>query len=196
MAYYRKPLIRQDGIVLVIALIVLVALTLSGIALMRSVDTGNLIAGNMAFQQSAVRSGDVGVEAAVTWLDGVKGGADPAQLNASDSTNGYVAMIENPASGQSWDAFWTATLAAKAVSLAQDEAGNTVSYIIHRMCATTGIKAGASCSDSAAVKATAANAEEGGQVQLNTTSAVYFRITVRTAGPRGTVSYVQAVVAA
>jgi Tfp pilus assembly protein PilX len=40
----------QQGVVLLMALIMLVALTLAGIALVRSVDTTNLIAGNLAFK--------------------------------------------------------------------------------------------------------------------------------------------------
>ena len=40
----------QSGVVLFIALIVLVAMTLAGIAIMRSVDTGNQIAGNVGVQ--------------------------------------------------------------------------------------------------------------------------------------------------
>jgi Tfp pilus assembly protein PilX len=45
---------RIRGAVLFIALIVLVAMTLAGIAIMRSVDTATLIAGNLAFKQGTV----------------------------------------------------------------------------------------------------------------------------------------------
>ncbi len=41
---------RQGGAILFIALIVLVAMTLAGIAMWRSVDTALGIAGNMAFR--------------------------------------------------------------------------------------------------------------------------------------------------
>ncbi|MBK7423656.1 MAG: hypothetical protein IPJ48_11460 [Propionivibrio sp.] len=44
---------RQGGVVLMIALIILVALTIGGIALVRSVSTTSIIAGNLAFQQAA-----------------------------------------------------------------------------------------------------------------------------------------------
>ena len=59
---------RQRGVVLFIALIVLVAMALAGIALVRSVDTGILVAGNIAFKQGATNAGDQGLEAARTWL--------------------------------------------------------------------------------------------------------------------------------
>jgi Tfp pilus assembly protein PilX len=52
------PRSNQRGVVLLVALIILVALTLSGVALIRSVDTANLIAGNQSFHQSAVHAGE------------------------------------------------------------------------------------------------------------------------------------------
>ena len=60
---FRKPVKHslrkaQDGVVLFIALIVLVAMTLAGIAVMRSVDTNVLIAGNLAFRNAATSAGD------------------------------------------------------------------------------------------------------------------------------------------
>jgi Tfp pilus assembly protein PilX len=39
---------RQRGVMLIIALIVLVAMTMAGIAMMRSVDTATIVAGNIA----------------------------------------------------------------------------------------------------------------------------------------------------
>ena len=59
----------QRGVSLVIALIALVAMTLAGLALMRSVDTTNLISGNLAFRQSALNATDVGVETALVTLN-------------------------------------------------------------------------------------------------------------------------------
>jgi type IV pilus assembly protein PilX len=192
-----KQHIRQQGVVLVIALIVLIAMTLAGIALMRSVDTSNLIAGNLAFQQAATHSADAGVEEAVKWLE-----TAGVALQASDSTHGYAAngsdASNNPTAGQSWDAFWNATLAARKVDVNggdPDGAGNSVSYVIDRMCAYTGATTGgASCTASPVVSAATGN-NEGTEVQLNAPSVVYYRVTVRVSGPRNTVSYVQAVLA-
>ena len=54
--------------VLLIALIVLVAMTLAGIGMMRSIDTGTLVAGNIGFRQAAVATRDSGVETRAPWL--------------------------------------------------------------------------------------------------------------------------------
>lgn len=59
---------RQRGVVLLIALIVLVAMTLAAIGMMRSVDTGIVITGNMAFKQTTVHAGDVGIDQGYTVL--------------------------------------------------------------------------------------------------------------------------------
>src|ERR1044072_4039301 len=58
----------QRGVVLFIALIVLVALMLASVSLVRSVDTANIIAGNLAFKQASVQAADTGIEAAVAAL--------------------------------------------------------------------------------------------------------------------------------
>ena len=48
----------QRGVILFVALIVLVAMSLTGIALIRSVDTNVLVAGNLAFRQGATAAAD------------------------------------------------------------------------------------------------------------------------------------------
>lgn len=190
----------QSGVVLIIMLIVLVAMTLAALSLVRSTDTTNVIAGNMSFQQAAVHSGDTGIELAATWL---KNNAAGATLDSDDPTNGYVAgglgvapnLTANPP--QSWDNYWVNTLAARAVVAPQaDVAGNTVAYVIDRMCANAGpVTGGAACVSSPSVAVASGSEEEAGLKQLNSPSVVYYRITVRVDGPRNSVSYVQAVVA-
>jgi Tfp pilus assembly protein PilX len=57
--------------VLLIALIILVAMTLAGIGMMRSVDTGSLIAGNLAFKQATLNASDASTSAAFNALASV-----------------------------------------------------------------------------------------------------------------------------
>jgi type IV pilus assembly protein PilX len=56
----------ERGVVLLVALIILVALTLAGVALIRSVDTANIIAGNLSFRESAVHAGERSTQTAIT----------------------------------------------------------------------------------------------------------------------------------
>lgn len=190
-----RSLQRQQGVVLMIALIMLVAMTMGGIALIRSVYTSSLIAGNMAFQQSATQSGDAGIEAAVTWLELNSSGTT---LHANSFANGYAASRQDPGSTQNWEQFWRVLAdAGQVVTLAQaDAAGNTVSYTIQRLCMAVGDPAsGVGCAI-APVTALASGSSRGAAVvQILFNGQVYYRITARVSGPRSTVSFVQAVVA-
>ena len=192
----RKRAGRQSGIVLIVALIVLVAMTLAAIALVRSVSTNNMIAGNLAFKQAATHSGDTGVEAAVKYLAGLAGSN---VLYNDDPGNGYSASgssaSHNPIAGQSWDAFWANSLAPRAYTMAIDNSGNTVSYVIDRLCSASGSPTGgAGCIASPSISSATGNGEESGNAGLNRATATYYRITVRIAGPRNTVNYIQSVV--
>lgn len=203
----------QRGIVLVMALIVLVAMTLAALALVRSVYTANIIAGNLAFQQAATHSADAGIEAAVTWLEANNGvttsstatACTPATLPVlacDQTTYGYLASRQDPdiTSKESWSQFWTGHLNSSAKSLSTDSAGNTVSYVIQRMCSTAGDAqdTGNDCSTSPTYTAgTCAGGSscDSQRDNLAGISQVYYRITVRVVGPRNTQSFTQAIVA-
>jgi len=185
---------RQQGVVLILALIVLVAMTLAGIALVRSVDTTNIIAGNLAFKQAATHSGDAGTEAAITWLEANNTGTT---LHAHDINSGYSASRQDPGPGQSWDVFWDAVLSDQAVTLAADASGNVVSYAIQRMCNATGDPANpvTGCAVSTTSANATGNSQDSGAVALLYSDQRYYRITSRVEGPRNTVSYIQTIVA-
>ncbi|MCJ0765188.1 pilus assembly PilX family protein [Variovorax terrae] len=210
------PVRRQGGVVLVLALIVLVALTMAAVALTRSVYTSNMIAGNLAFQQSATNSADAGVEAAVTWLQTNNGAASSTTattcstsvgstvLACDQASYGYIAHRQDPASGTTWADFWTNTLTASgsnySKTLPADSAGNTVSYVIQRMCTGAGDASNTSIDCSSSPTSSGGTCAGGSscdaqRVNLFSTSQVYYRITVQVLGPRNTRSYVQAMVA-
>src|ERR687895_391378 len=77
---------RQKGVVLFIALIVLVALMLASISLVRSVDTANVIAGNLAFKQASVQAADFGIEVAAAALPNIV--ATTLDANVTPSASG------------------------------------------------------------------------------------------------------------
>jgi Tfp pilus assembly protein PilX len=193
---------RQTGVVLMIALIVLIAMTLAGLALLRSMDTTNLVAGNMAFQQAATHSADTGVEAAVAWLETNN---TSAGLDASIASVGYTASATAVTTSQTGAAFWTALAPAGVCTLPMtagvcsssatpDASGNTVSFMIQRLCNGTGNRNSAGCAVSPGSSSTLGNNEGAGEDQLQFSTAVYYRITVRVTGPRNTTSYVQSIV--
>jgi Tfp pilus assembly protein PilX len=198
----------QRGAVLFITLIVLVAMTLAAIALVRSVDTTTLVAGNLAFHQSTTHYGDKGIESAITWMtaagtdltvDGqgyIAAGADttasPTVNPRLDGQNGYA----GPPQVESWDHYWSYLAGSNKVrSLGVDASGNTVSYVIHRLCLNAGIATGASCTPTPPLTAGQGSSKSAGNIALNYSSQVYYRITVRVDGPKNTVSYVQSIIA-
>jgi Tfp pilus assembly protein PilX len=187
---------KARGAVLFIALIVLVAMTLAGIAIMRSVDTATLIAGNLAFKQGTVQSADNGIEAAYQWLL-----ANRAALATTNTGQGYTSALANP--NWSGAATW-----AGAVTVGTDAAGNTISYLIHRMCNCPDVAYNGNCTSGEANQCALDNPAAGAppppaQGDSFTIGApgylqdprVYYRITVRSQGPRNTMGYVQAMVA-
>ena len=75
----------QDGVVLFVALIVLIIMTLAGLALLRQMGAGTSIAGNIAFKENATSVADRGTEFANAWL------VANYAITASDSiANGYI----------------------------------------------------------------------------------------------------------
>jgi type IV pilus assembly protein PilX len=60
---------NQSGVALVMVLIMLTAMIISGVALVRIIDSANVISGNFAFRQATLSLADLGTEAAVADLD-------------------------------------------------------------------------------------------------------------------------------
>jgi hypothetical protein len=114
----------QQGVVLFIALIVLVAMTMAGIAVMRSVDTNVLIAGNLAFRNAALSAADAGIESGRNWLAAQSGGA-----LINDTLPGYYANWQDSFNPATFD--W----ATNGLLVGSDSNGNEIRYIVHRMCA-------------------------------------------------------------
>jgi type IV pilus assembly protein PilX len=190
---HRSPA-RQQGVVLFIALIVLVAMSLAGVAMVRSVDTSLGIAGNLAFKQATIQGSDLGIREAYTWLSG----NTSAVLKDSDAANGYFSAAPASTAEDWFDASKWGT--SKYVNGgAADAAGNVVRYVIHRMCtepntAYNGTNAGVP--NNCALNTPTSGGGSGGSMavgspQFQGIPQIYYRITTRVEGPRNTVSIVQ-----
>lgn len=194
---------RESGVVLLIALIVLVAMTLAAIGMMRSIDTGTLVAGNIGFRQAAVATADSGVEAARTWLI-----ANRAALDSDNPAVGYYATRQdslditgNRSQGGLDGVDWGGSDPAQPVKAfalgAVDTSGAVVYYLIHRLCSIPGAinSPGQSCSTASIVRmGSTQDVPDYSSYGLTVTNQVYYRITARVNGAKSTVSYVQAFV--
>ncbi len=192
--------VNQHGVVLFIALIALVVMSLAAVALIRSVDTNTQIAGNISSKQSAIVSADSGLETALTWISGVA----PATLEVDSAANAalgyYATQIADPTTFA-----WNATDSRPAKdgsgninSSGTDKSGNTIRYVIQRMCRTTGVAGSGNCLFGAPVV--------GGSSQVvkdatgacgnctSTSQSIMYRVTAKVTSSKNTVSYIQAFV--
>ena len=196
---------RQKGFVLFLALVSLVVMSLAAVALIRSVDTNSQITGNLAFRQNATLSSAYGLEAVAQTIGSQPLGYEEA-TNAGDgyyaTCLNFDANAANPCGGErlTQDAQWvpdtTSQLAdgLPGVVNGVDPYGNTVQYIVERMCNQAGALDVARCMIVNSIT------DPGGIVcgdslcsKLPDTPVDYplYRITVRIAGPKNTISYVQ-----
>jgi Tfp pilus assembly protein PilX len=194
----------QQGVVLFIALIILVAMSLAGVALMRRVDTANVIAANLAFRQASMHAGDMGVEAGRTWLLGIA--AQPTLYNSNPGIaggNGYfsdwaqtVDLIGNTAT-TSDDFDWNGAYVVNVTS-PTPPAGYSVKYVIHRLCNGSGDPGSVTCMKNVGTGAGTSGSTKGaaafGTYAISVPIVASYRITVRVLGPRNSISYIQAVI--
>lgn len=207
----------QHGVVLLIALIMLIGLTLSGIALFRQVGTGVLIASNLTFKNGALIASDRGIEVARNWL--VTGAANLQQpslangyypgwcntlVNVSNvpdaDGNGITDDCKASPPPSTFDPL-TYNWANSAVATADDGNGNAVRYVIHRLCRIPGslnftnsdnVPQECVTLGSSVTGGTKGAVSYGGGALANTMQP-YFRITTQTIGPRGTTVYSQSI---
>lgn len=194
---------RERGVVLLISLIVLVAMTLAALGMMRSLDTGTIVAGNIGYREAAVATGDTGVEAARTWLL-----ANANTLDADNPSMGYYStrqdsldLTGNATEGGRDGVNWGGSDPSQTVSGYSlgtvDTSGNSVFYLIHRLCAVPGsINGGAqTCAFATNIASgSTQSSPDYSSYGLTSSNQVYYRITVRVNGAKNTVAYVQAVV--
>lgn len=173
----------QRGATLFIALIALVAMSLAGIALVRSVDTGVVIAGNIAFKQSALQEADRGIESAV---NAITTGAI-ADLTVNNSGQNYYATRQ-PVDARGVPNILTAATPILIPTLTDSR--NEVRYVIERLCDATGAATPTNC----VMASTGIPAPGGsdGDENLTPPPTTFYRVTVRVDGPRNTTSFAQA----
>jgi len=183
----RMPRRGERGYILVLVLVVLVAMLVSGIALVRSMDTGQLVAGNLASRSATVHSADAAIQSAITWLQ-TQANAGNGVLYADAATSGYYAEVPNP-EPYFTPSFWTKCAACSFT----DASGNNVSWVVHRMCNLPGNPNGVGmyCS-TVAGSASNNNSMSSDASTYNGVAAYYYRITVQVRDSRNTTTLSQA----
>jgi type IV pilus assembly protein PilX len=182
---------RQQGVVLIFSLIVLLILAIGAVALLRSVDTSLVSAGNLAFHRDLVNQAEQAVANVMTeFKTGALplGGATTVSMPAANysaatlPTNAQgvpLALLDNTAFG----------LVATGADIAGRTPDVTIRYVIDRLCAPlTVVAASSTCVQSTGLPT-------GGTANRNTAvappSATIYRISVRVDGPRSTQAFLQ-----
>jgi Tfp pilus assembly protein PilX len=190
---FTRPRRSQRGYMLLLVLVALVAMMVSGVALVRSMDTSQLVAGNMAARNSTVQSSDLAVQQAVAFITA---NAINGVLFTDDQANGYYATEQEPdwtASG-TW-AVCTTTAGPTACS-STDAAGNQVQWLVHRMCSLQGSPnvAGQFCASLNGASTSAGNSYSTDAVTFSGAPKNFYRISIQVVGPRNTETLTQAFV--
>lgn len=207
----------QRGVSLLFALLALAAISLAAVALVRSVDSGALLIGNLSFKQDATASADQAAERARQFL------MTATNLTADVPSQGYYASAQddldptgrltsssNPLAVVNWgDADSCACLNTSPATCAscsripstEITLGNGVRarYLITRLCPVPGtVSATNACAQPAANAISTAKAR--GEIRVGTESrpsevaqAPYYRVIVRTVSGRNTVSFTETV---
>jgi Tfp pilus assembly protein PilX len=191
---------RQRGVVLFIALIVMVAMSLAAIALIRSVDTTNILIGNLAFRQASILPANIAIEqaAAALFADAAIGGVPAiADTTADLPAENYYAKWQNsddargiPLQLQTKSA-WTLPKQLDATDNTNASvAPTTVRYVIERMCIDVGPAKAGICDMMPPKQNPGTTVHDDSVATLNPIP--FYRVTVRVDGPQNTASFLQA----
>lgn len=206
----------QRGASLLFALITVVGLSLAAVGLIRSVDTGTGILGNLAFKQDSLLASDEATRQALTWLGNNVAGAtlhndivaqgysarhlpllDPTG-SGSDATRTVIDWADKPCSSYATGSF---AACLSPLTLPALPNGVKAQYVILRLCSGPGDANSVSLVCAKPLTASAAVTGERGEISAQNTGRVassvlvqYFRVIVRTQSARQTVSTTETLV--
>jgi len=186
----------QRGVVLIVALIALVLLMIGGVALVRSMDISQLLAGNLAFKRDLVNRGEVGIGQAIGLLNTGALSTEAVRQAGSAASNYSAQVLASTATGIPVVLVDNAAFAAAGMTGADLDVGDGVvaRVVIDRQCTIPG------AFDAARCLAMLSASDQGGSAQLATKKPggdlrPIYRISVRVTGPRGTQTFLQTTVA-
>lgn len=208
---------RAQGFVLVVTLVIMVIITLASVAMMTMLRAGISASGNIAFRQAATRTADVAIDKALQDTAAtITLSATAVNDNIGTATYRYYATVNGAVSDCTKDG--TTTFQPQtyrfndssnnavndtggfpcAIKLASAPSGYNLFYVVHRMAENTGA-CGAGTSGCTRLSVDGGNkpgcSNDASSIDYcGVTSYVYYRLTVKVAGPRQNNRYVQAFV--
>lgn len=215
----RQGWVRQTGVVLFFALLALAVMSIAAVALIRSVDTNSLLSGNVVYRQSATTTSNVALEGiaqnianSITLANSLT--HHPAQgyyANCSQFDVQPDALVCD--GSQLTTVTWSNANSSLAPNQTDgndeihngiDRQGNEIRYVVERMCnySDAEINSGSAPVDSSRCMM-ASSPSNGENCSKNVPNSPYFkpcvassdsplyRITLRIAGPKNSVTFMQ-----
>jgi type IV pilus assembly protein PilX len=183
--------VRQQGVVLIFSLIVLLILAIGAVAVLRSVNSSLLSAGNLAFHRDLVNQAEQALSTVLTEFK-TNGpplnGATIADLPAANYVSSALPTNAQGVPLVLLDNAAFALVGSAANILPGATPDVTIRYIIDRLCTNTGNANIVNCVQSTGLPT-------GGTANKNTAlappSATVYRVSVRVDGPRNTQAFLQ-----
>jgi Tfp pilus assembly protein PilX len=169
----------QQGVTMLIVLVLLSVMLLGGLALTRLTEIGVLASGNASYHEAAMQASEVGINSAYA--------AVKAITNENNAISGWYWPTAQAKDGNGLPSpDWSA---APKVPVGQ----MTVQYVAERACNTTPVtNASLQCLIKQNPQPPMGRTQ--GEEQLDPVNSRQFRLTVRVSGPRGSTTWVQSLV--
>ena len=181
---------RQNGMIsTLMAIIVLVVSLMAALALMRSVDTSNTVAGSLTFRQSALQEAEQAYVDAQQKITFTQPNSDNDQAPL-----GYYAEPQ-PATSRSAGDIPDVLIKQTpgSIGTANSSNGNTITYVVERLCPTSGAATPLRCIvPGASLLGGSLSNQNSDNLTFSNGAYAAFRLTVRVDGPgKKTTAYVQ-----
>ncbi len=198
----------QSGVALIMVLIMLTAMAIAGVALVRVVDSANVISGNFAFRQSTLNIADLGIEAAAAELVTIRAVSSEQAYRATSCTDPIICTctandrnyfparsIGNMLDAKGLPILGNTGAGTQAISWACNDVpaaprGYAIRYVIDRQCEAP-IPVTDTLEQCSTDTPMAGGSKKGGGTVFSTAGTIFYRVTVQVTGPRNTQSHVQ-----
>jgi len=185
----------QRGVIVLFTMIAVVLLLIGSVALVRSFDTAQTLAGNMAFKRDLMNQAERGIARALASVSPA-GALEFDSVRQADSTADNYSATTLPSNSHGIpsilidEAAWQAS-GMTGTDIVDGSAGIQIRYVIDRMCSAGGMSTAANCAISSL------NIDKNGTNWVRRAGGgmlPVYRISVRVTGPRNTQTYVQSTV--
>lgn len=185
---------RQRGMILLFTLVALAVLLVGGVALLRSMDSALLQAGNLSFRRDLVNESERAMAQAITLLSTGALASEGSRQADAPARNYSASRLPSDAHGIPVAllsaAQWSET-GMTAADLTDSATGITLRVVIDRQCAAAGDFVDTEC---VTVSSSTDTSADDRHRRVNAEERPVYRISVRADGPRNTQAFFQTTV--